>query len=145
MASRHRREKDQERGAERLALSEAARLKPNSWSSVEIRMVDLSRLGFRAECEARLLPGSCITLEVPGTGPVEAQVEWHRGSEFGARFLRPIELESCGWTLSERHHALARLLVDRAKAYSSGRGAAEEQIRRQILSALPIRKGSAAL
>jgi hypothetical protein len=145
MASRQRREADRERGAERLSLSEAARLKPNSWSSIEVRMVDLSRLGFRAECDARLQPGSCVTLEVPGIGIVEAQVEWHRGSEFGARFLLPIELEGCGWTLTERQHALARLLVDRAKAFRNGREAAEGQLRRQILSALPIRKGSAAV
>ena len=143
MASRHRREQDQERQAERLALSEAAQLKPNSWSSVEIRMVDLSSLGFRAECEARLQPGSCVTLEIPGIGTVEAQVEWHRGSEFGARFLRPIRVEACDWTLTERHHALARLLVDRATAHRRGRGGAEEQLRRQILAALPMRKGSA--
>ena len=144
MGSRLGQSKAAERRAERHALSAAARLRPNSWSSVEVRMVDLSRLGFRAECEARLQPGSCISLDVPGIGAVEAQVEWHRGSEFGARFLRAIDLERCGWTLSERRHALAQLLVERARAKKAGRGEAEQRLRRQILATLPIRRGSTA-
>lgn len=144
MGSKPGQAKAAERRAERHALSERTRLRPNSWSSVEVRMVDLSRFGFRAECEARLQPGGCISLDVPGLGAVEAQVEWHRGSEFGARFLRPIDLARCGWTLSERGHALAQLLVQRAHAKKAGRSDAESRLRRQILATLPIRRGSAA-
>jgi hypothetical protein len=107
-------------------------------------MVDLSSLGFRARCEARLRPGGCVSLDIPGVGTVEAQVEWQRGEHFGARFLQPIRMDGCRWTTSERQHALAHLLIQRAAARSSGRSAAEAQLRRQILSALPIRKGSAS-
>ena len=78
-----------ERRAERLALDESARLRPNSWSSLEIRMLDLSSLGFRATCEARLQCGSAATVEIAGLGLVEAQVEWQRGNQFGARFFAP--------------------------------------------------------
>ena len=129
------------RRAERLALDESTRLKPNSWSSLEIRMLDLSPLGFRAHCEARLQPGGGVTLEVPGLGAVEAQVEWQRGNEFGARFYSEIDLASCVWTLGERSNPLAQLLVQRAQAQGAGRRNAEAQIRRRILQALPIRKG----
>jgi hypothetical protein len=132
---------DLERRAERLALDESARLKPNSWSSLEIRMLDLSALGFRASCEARLQPGGAVTLDVPGLGPMEAQVEWQRGNEFGARFFAEIDLDRCDWNLVERSPPLAQLLVQRAQAHSVGRGKAEAQIRRRILEALPIRKG----
>jgi hypothetical protein len=132
---------DLERRAERLALDESARLRPNSWSSLEIRMLDLSPLGFRAACEARLQPGSAVTLEIAGLGAVEAQVEWQRGDEFGARFFAPIELDRCTWMIGERPHPLAQLLVQRAQARSVGRGGAETQIRRRILASLPIRKG----
>ncbi|MEA3004649.1 MAG: hypothetical protein QOH81_3437 [Sphingomonadales bacterium] len=132
---------DLARRAERLALDESTRLKPNSWSSVEIRMLDLSPLGFRASCEARLLPGSGVTLDIPGLGGVEAQVEWQRGNQFGARFFTEIDLELCGWALGEQGHPLAQLLVQRAQARAAGRGSAEAQIRRRILDTLPIRKG----
>ena len=132
------------RRAERRALDEAARLRPNSWSSLEITMVDLSELGFRARCEARLQPGSGVSLEVPGLGPVEAQVEWQRRDEFGARFFTPLDLSRCEWTLEAGKQALAQLLVQRAAARKAGRPAAEAQLRRKILAALPMRNGGAA-
>ncbi len=128
------------RRAERRPLTASTRLRPNGWSSVEIAMLDLSELGFRAHCEARLRTGASVSLDVPGLGAVEAQVEWQRGDEFGARFYTPLDLAACGWTLDERHSALAHLLVARAGASAANRPAAEAQLRRQILSTLPIRK-----
>ena len=131
---------DRDRRAERRSLSASARLRPNAWSSVEIAMLDLSELGFRAHCEARLRTGATVTLEIPGLGPVEAQVEWQRCDEFGARFYSPIDLEGCRWSLQDRHQALAQLLVARAGAKAAGRPGAEAQLRRQILGNLPMRK-----
>ena len=133
-----------ERRAERHKVDEAARLRPNDWSSLEIRIVDLSAFGFRGECEARLRPGGSVTLTVPGLGDVEAQVEWQRGGQFGARFFQPIALASCGWTVGGRRNALARLLVERAAAKRAGRDDAEQSLRHEILSSLVIRKGAAA-
>jgi hypothetical protein len=129
------------RRAERVALDESTRLKPNSWSSLEIHMLDLSPLGFRASCDARLQPGSGVSLDIPGIGAVEAQVEWQRGNEFGAHFYTGIDLGRCDWTLGERPHPLAQLLVQRAQARAVGRSSAESQIRRRILEALPMHKG----
>jgi hypothetical protein len=132
------------RKAVRLPLDTEARLRPNDWSSLQIRMLDLSASGFRAQCEARVKPGGSVSLDIPGIGAVEAQVEWQRGDQFGARFFAPIELKSCRWTFRQRHHALARLLVERAAAKRAGRRGAEGQLRREILSALPMRKGCAS-
>jgi hypothetical protein len=132
---------DLERRTERVALDENTRLKPNSWSSLEIHMLDLSPLGFRASCEARLQPGGGDSLEIPGIGAVEAQVEWQKGNEFGAHFFNEIDLAQCDWTLGDRAHPLAQLLVQRAQARAAGRGGAEAQIRQRILDALPMRKG----
>jgi hypothetical protein len=129
------------RRAERVALDADTRLRPNSWSSLEIHMLDLSPLGFRARCEARLQPGGAVSLEIPGIGAVEAQVEWQRDNQFGARFFNEIDLQHCDWTLGEQPHPLAQLLVQRAQARSAGRGSAEAQIRQRILEALPMRKG----
>lgn len=135
---------DSGRRAERLPLDAETRLRPNSWSSLQIKMLDLSASGFRAECEARVKRGSSVSLDIPGIGAVDAQVEWQRNDQFGARFFAPIELRSCQWTFPERHHALARLLVERAGAKRAGRRGAEGQLRREILSALPMRKGIAS-
>ncbi|HEU0135295.1 MAG TPA: PilZ domain-containing protein [Allosphingosinicella sp.] len=132
------------RRSERLPVDAETRLRPNSWSSLQIRMLDLSASGFRAECEARVKPGGSVSLDVPGIGSVDAQVEWQRGDQFGARFFAPIEIKSCQWTFPERQHTLARLLVERAAARRAGRGGAEGQLRREILSALPMRKGCAS-
>ncbi|HEY0150162.1 MAG TPA: PilZ domain-containing protein [Allosphingosinicella sp.] len=131
---------DKARRAERRAVSGSARMRPNDWSSVEVGMLDLSEDGFRARCEIRLRAGSGVSIEVPGVGSVEAQVEWQRGGEFGARFYQPIDLSACAWTLDERHNALAHLLVARAGAKAANRSAAEAQLRRRILNSLPMRK-----
>jgi hypothetical protein len=135
---------DQGRRAERRTLSAAARLRPNNWSSIEVAMLDLSEFGFRARSEARLQPGAGVSLDVAGLGPVDAQVEWWKNGEFGARFIVPVDLAACLWSFEERHVALAQLLVARARANSSGRSAAETRLRREILSALPMHKGGAA-
>jgi hypothetical protein len=135
---------DSGRRSERLPLDAETRLRPNSWSSLQVRMLDLSASGFRAECEARVKPGGSVSLDVPGIGAVDAQVEWQRGDQFGARFFEPIELEDCQWTFRERHPTLARLLIERAAANRAGRRGAEGQLRREILSALPMRKGIAS-
>jgi hypothetical protein len=144
MGSKPIHSEDQVRQAQRRAVDQPTRLRPNSWSSLEVTMIDLSEFGFRAGCDARLRAGGCVTLDVPGVGSVEAQVEWQRGNEFGARFLEPISLDACDWDLCDGGSALAHLLVQRAAASQAGRGEAEAQLRRQILSALPMRKSGAA-
>lgn len=140
MASKAALAGDRTRRAERRAVDAPARLRPNSWSSLEVQMLDLSEVGFRAACEARMQVGGCVTLDVPGIGAVDAQVEWQRSGEFGARFLIELDLDRCGWTLRQRHEALAQLLVERARATKAGRSGAEAQLRNQILSALPMQR-----
>ena len=131
----------QERRAQRVNLDEAARLRPNDWSSLEVRMIDISESGFRASCEARLQRGGLVTLEVQGIGSVEAQVEWQRGEAFGARFILPIDIAKCSWTPSERESVLAQLLIDRAAARRAGRVNAERRLRQRILNTLPMKNG----
>ena len=128
------------RRSERVPVDETARLKPNDWSSLEVRIVDLSEDGFRAECDARLLCGSAVRVELPGLGETEAQVSWCRRGEIGARFIVPIELARCDVAKPTHAAVLSRLLVQRADALSSGRFAQEQELRRRILSALPMQK-----
>ena len=133
-----------ERRAERMPLDESTRLRPNEWSSLEIRMIDLSSCGFRANCEARLQLGSRVSLDIPGVGAVDAQVEWQRDDMFGARFFQPIDVAKCSWSARERVSVLARLLIERAAAAKAGRTEVEKQIRQRILATMPISKGSAS-
>ena len=144
MGGRAEGQETRERRAERMPLDESTRLRPNEWSSLEIRMIDLSSSGFRANCEARLRPGSCVSLDIPGVGAVDAQVEWQRGDTLGARFYQPIDIEGCTWTAKERVSVLARLLIERAAAAQAGRTDVERQLRQRILATMPVSKGSAS-
>lgn len=128
------------RRSQRIAVDETARLRPNSWSSLEVRVVDLSATGFRAECEATILCGSAVWLDLPGIGDVEAQVTWRRRGEIGARFIVPVDIDRCGVEPVACEAVLARLLVQRAGARNSGRFAQEQKLRKQILTRLPMHR-----
>ena len=129
------------RRQKRLELDESARLAPNDWSSVEIRVTDISRFGFQAECDVRLLKSGIVSLDIPGIGAVSAQVRWQADGQFGAQFLQPIDLQRCGWTGAARGLMLARLLFQRAEAHRTGLDDEENRLRREILSSLPIWRG----
>lgn len=89
----------QARRAERVVLEgEAASLNPDQVYAVEIKVENLSAAGFMAECPTPVLIGSYVSLDVPGIGPVEAQVRWQIGAKMGGMFLDPISLARCEWT-----------------------------------------------
>lgn len=127
------------RREKRTQVNEAARLHPNSWSSLEVRVLDVSAGGFRAECDARVTVASLVSLEVEGLGPVAARVTWRRGERFGARFEEPIDMSRCTWSPVCEQVVLSRMLVDRASARQSGAYGSELELRRKILDSLPVR------
>jgi hypothetical protein len=129
------------RKVNRTVVDEPTRLHPNAWSSLEVRLLDCSESGFRAECEARVRTGDLVTLEVPGIGPTEAQVSWCRGRELGAQFLQPIPFDRAELKQAPAETVLARLLIQRATAHRSGLRDVERELRRQIIDALPMRRG----
>ena len=128
------------RRSERLPIDEKTRLRPNHWSSLEVRVVDISETGFRADCEARILCGTAVWIDLPGIGEVEAQVSWRRHGQIGGRFIVPIDLSRCTAARPSEEAVLARLLVDRAAARTSGRFAEEIELRHKISRALPLRR-----
>ena len=65
---------------------------------VSARLRNLSSCGFMAECPVPIQIGSYVSLEIPGVGPVEAQVRWQMGARVGAMFSEPISLSGCAWT-----------------------------------------------
>jgi hypothetical protein len=126
---------------QRLVLDEAARLAPNDWSSVEIRILELTASGFRAASDVTLREGALVTLEIPGLGPAAAFVSWRRAGQFAAAFAEPIDLAGAGFTPLNREIVLARLLGERAAAHAAGKSEEERGLRRRILRALPVRTG----
>ena len=73
-------------------------LSPQDLYNVEIKVQNVSAAGFMAECAAPVRIGSYVSLDIPGIGPVEAQVRWQIGLKMGGMFLDPISLGRCEWT-----------------------------------------------
>jgi hypothetical protein len=86
------------RKSERKAVSGRARLRHPNRYDVEVVVRDVSTRGFMAECPETVGIGSYVMLDVPGIGPVHAQVRWQLGNRMGGMFLDPISLARCEWT-----------------------------------------------
>jgi hypothetical protein len=86
-----------QRREERTPVSRSAQLRHRSWYSVEVRICDVSTGGFMAECPQSVPIGSYVSLDVPGVGPVDAQVRWELGGRMGGMFLDPVGLGRCEW------------------------------------------------
>ena len=127
-------------GEIKIALDEPARLVPNDWSSLEIRMLECSASGFRAACDATLWNGAWVTLEIPGIGAVEALVTWRRDGQFAATFAEPIDLSQAQFMAVNGEVVLARLLKERAKAHAAGQQRQERDLRARISEILPMRR-----
>jgi hypothetical protein len=100
-------DRDQEAGAMnqykprqsgRTAVAGRTQLRSQRWYSVEVTVCDVSTTGFKAECPEPVRIGSYVSLDVPGIGPVNAQVRWQLGGKMGGMFLDPIRLSRCEWT-----------------------------------------------
>jgi hypothetical protein len=124
----------------RLALDEAARLAPNEWSEVEVRLLECSARGFRAACGASARVGARISLEIDGIGWVAAYVAWCRPGQFVATFEQPIDLARARFMALNREAVLARLLTERAAAHAAGKDEEERDLRSRILDGLPVRR-----
>lgn len=82
----------------RLGIDATANMRRQNWYAIEVKVQDLSACGFMAECAERVAIGSYVSLDVPGVGPVQAQVRWQVGARMGGMFLDPISLQRCEWT-----------------------------------------------
>jgi hypothetical protein len=85
------------RGAERINAQGHFGLRAESFQTVEAEIRDISSLGLKGGCSEPLQIGSIIEVDIPGLGPVEAEVKWQLGSDFGAMFLEAVDLRRCEW------------------------------------------------
>ena len=86
------------RRALRVSIGGTASLTPDDRYKVEVKVQNVSSAGFMAECAEPVRIGSYVSLDIPGIGPVEAQVRWQIGLKMGGMFLDPISLSRCEWT-----------------------------------------------
>lgn len=86
------------RRSRRVTLQEVTNLRSMDQRVVEVTVCDLSTSGFMAECLRPVLIGSYVSLDLPGIGPVNAQVRWQVGGRMGGKFLDPVSLLRCDWT-----------------------------------------------
>ena len=98
MKSQARKDDFVSRRSERMAVGSTTQLRSQNWYEIEVQVRDLSQTGFMAECAEPIGIGSAISLDVPGIGPVHAQVRWQIGGRMGGMFLDPISLSKCEWT-----------------------------------------------
>ena len=124
----------------RKPVDQTVRFHPNSWSSLEVRLIDCSEAGFRAESEARVRVCDEVTLELPGIGPAKAYVVGSRDREFGARFAVPFPIDQAELKPADEQQVLARLLVQRAAAQKSQLWDHEERLRGEIARVLPLHR-----
>jgi hypothetical protein len=87
-----------DRRIERLPVASTTSLRSDDWYNVEVKVRDVSQDGFMAECAHPIAIGSTVSLDIPGIGPVHAQVRWQIGTRMGGLFLDPISLTQCEWT-----------------------------------------------
>src|SRR5262245_8248025 len=82
----------------RVRVDKAASMRSQHWYNIDVNVKDVSTSGFMAECTAPVRIGSYVSIDVPGIGPVHAQVRWQLGTSMGGMFLDPINLTRCEWT-----------------------------------------------
>jgi hypothetical protein len=89
----------------RVPVRGTASMSPRNLYHVEVKVQDLSAAGFMAECAESVRIGSYVSLDIPGIGPVHAQVRWQIGMKMGGMFLDPISLARCEWTAEKAEAA----------------------------------------
>ena len=89
------------RRTQRVPVEEKTNLRSQNWYQIEVKVRNVSTCGFMAECGQPVQIGSYVSLDVPGIGPVHAQVRWQLGITMGGMFLDPISLTRCEWTATK--------------------------------------------
>ncbi|MEO7815420.1 MAG: EAL domain-containing protein [Sphingomicrobium sp.] len=60
--------------------------------TVEIRLRNISAMGALVECDVPVAPGTQLTIDIVGVGPVVGTVRWSQASRFGMKFDESFEI-----------------------------------------------------
>ena len=60
--------------------------------TVEVRLRNISSMGALAECPQALAPGTELTIDIVGVGPVRGMVRWAQSGQFGVQFDHQFDL-----------------------------------------------------
>ena len=60
--------------------------------TVELRLRNISSMGALVECNVSVSPGTELTVDIVGVGPVRALVRWAQSGKFGVQFERQFDL-----------------------------------------------------
>ena len=82
----------------------------------EIRLRNISVMGALVECEVPVAPGTNLTLDIVGVGPVAGTVRWAHASRFGMQFSEPFDLSRLATKREKGNdvHMLRPWYVDKA-------------------------------
>ncbi len=58
----------------------------------EIRLRNMSAMGALVECEKPVSPGTMLTIDIVGVGPVVGTVRWSQANKFGVLFTEEFDL-----------------------------------------------------
>lgn len=75
----------------RIEASAEVSLRPLGTTAVDARLVNISSLGFMAETDAAIAPGSRVWLCLPGIPRANALVVWAKDGRLGGEFAEPID------------------------------------------------------
>ncbi|MDQ3074163.1 MAG: EAL domain-containing protein [Pseudomonadota bacterium] len=59
---------------------------------IEIRLRNMSAMGALVECERPVAPGTTLTIDIVGVGPVVGSVRWAQANKFGIQFTEQFDL-----------------------------------------------------
>lgn len=81
---------DENRHQSRVTVTMNARLRDRASNKYDVRLLDLSVTGFRAEAHYGLDKGMIVWLTIPGMQGLEATVAWRRRDVIGCHFRQPL-------------------------------------------------------
>jgi len=71
----------------RGAVEIYADIREHGAGKYKVQIIDLSQSGFRIRSSTHIRDDRSIFLTLPGFAAMEAQIAWHRGNEYGCRFV----------------------------------------------------------
>lgn len=78
------------RRAPRLGVRIPAQMRERGSLRYRCKVLDISQMGFRFETALRIPIGATVWLKIPDIAELAAEIEWHRGNEYGCSFEAPM-------------------------------------------------------